>query len=96
MEKSLRKFAGEMLIYVSYCNICTLIFFLSVHMRDPNNQLHIIKNLKIAVNNIITHPPQHGAIRKLLNDVVSISQPAEGLVANVITAGDYDLNISGK
>uniref|UniRef100_A0A8C2YA37 Trafficking protein particle complex subunit 8 n=1 Tax=Coturnix japonica TaxID=93934 RepID=A0A8C2YA37_COTJA len=67
-----------------------------VHMRDPNNQLHIIKNLKIAVNNIITHPPQHGAIRKLLNDVVSVSQPAEGLVANVITAGDYDLNISDR
>ncbi|XP_048363686.1 trafficking protein particle complex subunit 8 isoform X7 [Sphaerodactylus townsendi] len=65
-----------------------------VHMRDPNNQLHIIKNLKIAVNNIITQPPQPGAIRKLLNDVVTISQPAEGLVANVITAGDYDLNIS--
>ncbi|XP_048363685.1 trafficking protein particle complex subunit 8 isoform X6 [Sphaerodactylus townsendi] len=67
-----------------------------VHMRDPNNQLHIIKNLKIAVNNIITQPPQPGAIRKLLNDVVTISQPAEGLVANVITAGDYDLNISDR
>ncbi|KAJ7395334.1 Trafficking protein particle complex subunit 8 [Pitangus sulphuratus] len=67
-----------------------------VHMRDPNNQLHIIKNLKIAVNNIVTHPPQPGAIRKLLNDVVSVSQPAEGLVANVITAGDYDLNISDR
>nr|KAF6472786.1 trafficking protein particle complex 8 [Molossus molossus] len=65
-----------------------------VHMRDPNNQLHIIKNLKIAVSNIITQPPQPGAIRKLLSDVVSGSQPAEGLVANVITAGDYDLNIS--
>ncbi|XP_058031327.1 trafficking protein particle complex subunit 8 isoform X2 [Ahaetulla prasina] len=65
-----------------------------VHMRDPNNQLHIIKNLKIAVNNIITQPPQPGAIRKLLNDVVTVSQPAEGLLANVITAGDYDLNIS--
>uniref|UniRef100_A0A8D0NIM7 Trafficking protein particle complex 8 n=1 Tax=Sus scrofa TaxID=9823 RepID=A0A8D0NIM7_PIG len=65
-----------------------------VHMRDPNNQLHVIKNLKIAVSNIITQPPQPGAIRKLLNDVVSSSQPAEGLVANVITAGDYDLNIS--
>ncbi|KAM6217954.1 trafficking protein particle complex subunit 8 isoform 2-T2 [Rhynchocyon petersi] len=65
-----------------------------VHMRDPNNQLHIIKNLKIAVSNIVTQPPQPGAIRKLLNDVVSGSQPAEGLVANVITAGDYDLNIS--
>lgn len=63
-------------------------------MRDPNNQLHVIKNLKIAVSNIITQPPQPGAIRKLLNDVVSGSQPAEGLVANVITAGDYDLNIS--
>ncbi|KAM6458286.1 trafficking protein particle complex subunit 8 isoform 2-T2 [Liasis olivaceus] len=65
-----------------------------VHMRDPNNQLHVIKNLKIAVNNIITQPPQPGAIRKLLNDVVTVSQPAEGLLANVITAGDYDLNIS--
>lgn len=71
------------------------LFFFLVHMRDPNNQLHIIKNLKIAVNNIITHPPQPAAIRKLLNEVVSVSQPAEGLVANVITAGDYDLNISG-
>ncbi|XP_061453832.1 trafficking protein particle complex subunit 8 isoform X3 [Rhineura floridana] len=67
-----------------------------VHMRDPNNQLHIIKNLKIAVNNIITQPPQQGAIRKLLHDVVTVSQPAEGLVANVITAGDYDLNISDR
>ncbi|KAM7125423.1 trafficking protein particle complex subunit 8 isoform 4-T4 [Molossus nigricans] len=67
-----------------------------VHMRDPNNQLHIIKNLKIAVSNIITQPPQPGAIRKLLSDVVSGSQPAEGLVANVITAGDYDLNISDR
>ncbi|XP_063155300.1 trafficking protein particle complex subunit 8 isoform X2 [Candoia aspera] len=65
-----------------------------VHMRDPNNQLHVIKNLKIAVNNISTQPPQPGTVRKLLNDVVTLSQPAEGLLANVITAGDYDLNIS--
>ena len=71
------------------------VFFFLVHMRDPNNQLHVIKNLKIAVSNITTQPPQPGAIRKLLNDVVSGSQPAEGLVANVITAGDYDLNLSG-
>ncbi|XP_074057160.1 trafficking protein particle complex subunit 8 isoform X4 [Macrotis lagotis] len=65
-------------------------------MRDPNNQLHIIKNLKISVSNIVTQPPLPGAIRKHLSDVVSISQPAEGLVANVITAGDYDLNISDR
>uniref|UniRef100_A0A4W3GDC3 Trafficking protein particle complex subunit 8 n=1 Tax=Callorhinchus milii TaxID=7868 RepID=A0A4W3GDC3_CALMI len=67
-----------------------------VHMRDPNNQLHVIKNLKISVTGIVTQSPQQAAIRKLLNDVVSASQPAEGLVANVITAGDYDLNISDR
>ncbi|XP_043921778.1 trafficking protein particle complex subunit 8 [Protopterus annectens] len=65
-----------------------------VHMRDPNNQIHVIKGLKISINNIVTQPPQPGAIRKRLNDVVSACQPADGLVANVITAGDYDLNIS--
>lgn len=101
MEQSLkRKCVGKRLIYDTYLNSVILLnksssFSFLVHMRDPNNQLHIIKNLKIAVNNIITHPPQPGAIRKLLHDVVSVSQPAEGLVANVITAGDYDLNISG-
>ncbi|XP_075440846.1 trafficking protein particle complex subunit 8 isoform X2 [Ascaphus truei] len=67
-----------------------------VHMRDPNNQLHVVKNVKIAVNNIVTQTPQQGAIRKLLNDVVLSSQPAEGLAPNVITAGDYDLNISDR
>ncbi|MGH0149950.1 UNVERIFIED_CONTAM: hypothetical protein FKN15_016344 [Acipenser sinensis] len=65
------------------------------HMRDPNNQIQVIKNLKIHVSNIVTQPPQPAAIRKMLSEVVSVSQPVEGLVANVITAGDYDLNISG-
>uniref|UniRef100_UPI00398E8401 trafficking protein particle complex subunit 8 isoform X4 n=1 Tax=Pristiophorus japonicus TaxID=55135 RepID=UPI00398E8401 len=65
-----------------------------VHMRDPNNQSHVIKNLRISVTGIVTQPPQQTAIRKLLSEVVSASQPADGLVANVITAGDYDLNIS--
>uniref|UniRef100_A0A8C5M9Z8 Trafficking protein particle complex subunit 8 n=1 Tax=Leptobrachium leishanense TaxID=445787 RepID=A0A8C5M9Z8_9ANUR len=72
-----------------FCRLST-----EVHMRDPNNQLHIIKSLKIAVNNIVTQVPQQAVIRKILNDVVSACQPAEGLVPNVITAGDYDLNIS--
>ncbi|KAG9348072.1 hypothetical protein JZ751_004097 [Albula glossodonta] len=64
------------------------------HMRDPNNQIQVIKNLKISVSNVATQPPKPAAIRRLLDEVVSVSQPAEGLVANVITAGDYDLNIS--
>lgn len=65
-------------------------------MRDPNNQIHVVKNLKISVSNVVTEPPHHTSTRRLLNEVVSASQPAEGLVTNVITAGDYDLNISGK
>ncbi|XP_069813763.1 trafficking protein particle complex subunit 8 isoform X2 [Dendropsophus ebraccatus] len=81
---------------LSFCELVRPFCRLSseVHMRDPNNQLHVIKNLKIAVNSIVTQPPLQAAIRKLLNDVVASNQPAEGLVPNVITAGDYDLNIS--
>nr|XP_015195016.1 PREDICTED: trafficking protein particle complex subunit 8 isoform X1 [Lepisosteus oculatus] len=66
------------------------------HMRDPSNQIHVIKNLKISISNIVTQPPQPMAIQNMLSEVVSVSQPAEGLVANVITAGDYDLNISDR
>ncbi|KAG7488409.1 hypothetical protein MATL_G00034240 [Megalops atlanticus] len=66
------------------------------HMRDPNNQIQVIKNLKISVSNMVTQPPKAPVIRRLLDEVVSVSQPAEGLVANVITAGDYDLNISDR
>ncbi|XP_010896143.2 trafficking protein particle complex subunit 8 isoform X2 [Esox lucius] len=70
------------------------------HMRDPNNQVQVVKNLRISVNNVVTRPsvPASGtpslAQRLLLSEVVSTCQPAEGGVANVITAGDYDLNIS--
>ncbi|KAM4028317.1 trafficking protein particle complex subunit 8 isoform 2-T2 [Anomaloglossus baeobatrachus] len=81
---------------LSFCELVRPFCRLSteVHMRDPNNQLHVIKNLKIVVSGIVTQPPLHAAVRKLLNDVVASNQPVEGLVPNVITAGDYDLNIS--
>ncbi|CAB1332152.1 unnamed protein product [Coregonus sp. 'balchen'] len=72
------------------------------HMRDPNNQVQVVKNLRISVNNVVTRPsvpasgiPGH-AQRRLLSEVVSTCQPAEGGVSNVITAGDYDLNISDR
>uniref|UniRef100_A0A8C7SQB1 Trafficking protein particle complex 8 n=1 Tax=Oncorhynchus mykiss TaxID=8022 RepID=A0A8C7SQB1_ONCMY len=70
------------------------------HMRDPSNQVQVVKNLRISVNNVVTRPsvPSSGvpghAHRRLLSEVVLTCQPAEGGVANVITAGDYDLNIS--
>ncbi|KAJ8376842.1 hypothetical protein SKAU_G00074220 [Synaphobranchus kaupii] len=66
------------------------------HMRDPNNQIQVVKNLKISVSNVVTQPPKAAVVRRLLDEVVSVCQPAEALVANVITAGDYDLNISDR
>ncbi|XP_073535306.1 trafficking protein particle complex subunit 8 isoform X1 [Phyllobates terribilis] len=83
---------------LSFCELVRPFCRLSteVHMRDPNNQLHVIKNLKIVVNSIVPQPPLQAAVRKLLNEVVATNQPAEGLVPNVITAGDYDLNISDR
>lgn len=60
-----------------------------------------MKNLRICVNNVVTSPnPACAAFspaqRRLLNEVVSSCQPQEGAATNVITAGDYDLNFSGK
>ena len=71
------------------------------HIRDPNNQVQVVKNLRICVNNVVTSPSTASAAfspaqRRLLNEVVLTCQPQEGVATNVITAGDYDLNFSGK
>uniref|UniRef100_A0A8D0A782 Trafficking protein particle complex subunit 8 n=1 Tax=Sander lucioperca TaxID=283035 RepID=A0A8D0A782_SANLU len=71
------------------------------HIRDPNNQMQVVKNLRICVNNVVTSPTPASAasspaLRRLLNDVVLSCQPQEGAATNVITAGDYDLSFSGK
>lgn len=75
--------------------------FLIGHIRDPNNQLHMVKNLRICVNNVTTSSstplatlsPAQG---RVLSDVVSSCQPHEGAVTSAITAGDYDLSVTGK
>uniref|UniRef100_A0A3B4U4U7 Trafficking protein particle complex subunit 8 n=1 Tax=Seriola dumerili TaxID=41447 RepID=A0A3B4U4U7_SERDU len=69
------------------------------HIRDPNNQVQVVKNLRICVNNVVTSPNATSAAlspaqRRLLNEVVLSCQPQEGAVTSVITAGDYDLNFS--
>ncbi|XP_075997687.1 trafficking protein particle complex subunit 8 isoform X2 [Genypterus blacodes] len=69
------------------------------HIRDPNNQVQPVKNLRICVNNVVASPTAaSGALspaqRRQLNEVVLSCQPQEGVVANVITAGDYDLNFN--
>ncbi|KAM3876034.1 trafficking protein particle complex subunit 8 [Diretmus argenteus] len=71
------------------------------HIRDPSNQVQAVKNLRISVNNVVTRPtPASGALspaqRRLLSEVVLSNQPPEGGVANVITAGDHDLNFSDR
>ncbi|XP_073332203.1 trafficking protein particle complex subunit 8 [Pagrus major] len=69
------------------------------HIRDPNNQVQVVKNLRICVNNVVTSPNTPSAALspaqcRILNDVVLSCQPQEGVVNNVVTAGDYDLNFS--
>uniref|UniRef100_A0A672KZ25 Trafficking protein particle complex subunit 8 n=1 Tax=Sinocyclocheilus grahami TaxID=75366 RepID=A0A672KZ25_SINGR len=64
------------------------------HLRDPNNQVVVVKGLRISVTGINTRPPQSPELHRLLSQAVSVCQPPEGSPANVITAGDYDLNIS--
>lgn len=79
----------------------TYSFFLLGHIRDPSNQLQVVKNLRICVNNLVTSPTTTStslspAQRQLLSDVVSSCQPQESAVTNVVMAGDYELNFSGK
>ncbi|XP_074524565.1 trafficking protein particle complex subunit 8 isoform X2 [Halichoeres trimaculatus] len=69
------------------------------HIRDPNNQMQAVKNLRICVNNVSTSlnaasAPLSPAQCRMLNEVVLSCQPQEGALTNVITAGDYDLNFS--
>ncbi|XP_051953858.1 trafficking protein particle complex subunit 8-like isoform X2 [Xyrauchen texanus] len=64
------------------------------HLRDPNNQVVVVKGLRISVTGINTRPPQTTELHRLLSQAVSVCQPPEGSHVNVITAGDYDLNIS--
>uniref|UniRef100_A0A3Q3WQF8 Uncharacterized protein n=1 Tax=Mola mola TaxID=94237 RepID=A0A3Q3WQF8_MOLML len=69
------------------------------HIRDPNNQLQVVKNLRICVNNVVTSTNTPSATLgpsqcRLLNEVVSSCQPQEGAVNNVVTAGEYNLNVS--
>ncbi|XP_061894359.1 trafficking protein particle complex subunit 8 isoform X2 [Entelurus aequoreus] len=69
------------------------------HIRDPNNQLQVVKNLRICVNNVVTSASTPSgnlspARRRRLNEVVLSCQPQEGAVSATVTAGDYDLSFN--
>lgn len=55
-------------------------------------------NLKITVKDLNTPPPQQAVARKMMTDTVASAQPQlmDGNQRNVITIGDYDLQLSGK
>lgn len=68
------------------------------HFRDPNNQLQVVKNLRISVNSIVTNvnvlPAALAPAQcQLLSDTVYSSQPQEGAASNVVITGDYNLNV---
>ncbi|KAF7203778.1 trafficking protein particle complex subunit 8 [Nothobranchius furzeri] len=69
------------------------------HIRDPNNQLQTVKNLRVCVNNLVTSlqtpsasvsPAQY----RLLSEVVLSFQPQEGAQTSAVKTGDYSLNLS--
>ncbi|XP_048107652.1 trafficking protein particle complex subunit 8 isoform X1 [Alosa alosa] len=66
------------------------------HLRDPNNQLVVVRSLRVCVTGISTRPPHTATLRAALTNAVATCQPPDTTSANVITAGDYDLNISDR
>lgn len=67
-----------------------------VHIRDPNNVPHTIRHLKITMRDMSSTLPQQSVAKKILNDVVAASQPQmiEGNRGNVVSVGNYDLQLT--
>ncbi|ELT91258.1 hypothetical protein CAPTEDRAFT_79642, partial [Capitella teleta] len=76
-----------------------------VHIRDPGNISHTVRNLRVIVQDMNSLPPQPTLAKKQLNDVVANSLPAGSTtaagqdtgipgVSNVVSVGNYDLQLS--
>ena len=67
-----------------------------MHIRDPNNVPHTIKHLKITMRDMSYMLPSQNVARKILNDIVAGAQPqlVEGNRGNVVSVGDYDLQLT--
>ncbi|XP_054880101.1 trafficking protein particle complex subunit 8 isoform X2 [Poeciliopsis prolifica] len=68
------------------------------HIRDPNNQLQTVKNLRICVSNVVTSPSppasDGSSQNRLLSEVVFSCQPQEAAQATALRTGDYHLNLN--
>ena len=59
---------------------------------------HTLQNLRISMVDMNSHTSSPAAARKIMNDAVNNAQlqMAEGNRGNVMTIGNYDLQLSGK
>uniref|UniRef100_A0A3B5KZV1 Uncharacterized protein n=1 Tax=Xiphophorus couchianus TaxID=32473 RepID=A0A3B5KZV1_9TELE len=66
------------------------------HIRDPNNQLQTVKNLRICVSNVVTSPSASlgSSQNRHLSEVVFSCQPQEAAQATALRTGDYHLNLN--
>uniref|UniRef100_A0A3B3WCQ8 Trafficking protein particle complex 8 n=1 Tax=Poecilia mexicana TaxID=48701 RepID=A0A3B3WCQ8_9TELE len=68
------------------------------HIRDPNNQLQTVKNLRICVSNVVTSPSPSASLgasqNRLLSEVVFSCQPQEAAQTTAMRTGDYHLNLN--
>lgn len=67
-------------------------------MRDPSNMSHTIHNTKITMRDMNAHAPVQGMAKKLMHDAVLNALPSsmDSSRTNVISVGDYDLQLSGQ
>ncbi|XP_068599317.1 trafficking protein particle complex subunit 8 [Brachionichthys hirsutus] len=69
------------------------------HIRDPNNQIQVVRNLRLCVNNVVSSlgspaAAPSAAEDSLLHQVVLSCQPQEGAVTSTIVAGNYELSFN--
>ncbi|KAJ8303461.1 hypothetical protein KUTeg_019857 [Tegillarca granosa] len=74
-----------------FCRLTT-----EAHIRDPNSIPHSIKNLKITMRDMMSQLPPPAVGKKLMSDAVANAQPqlAEGSRGNVLSIGNYDLQLA--
>ena len=73
-------------------------FYFPATIRDSGNMTHTIRNLKITMRDMNQHPPQPTLAKKMMNEAVCNALPTnlDNNRTNIMTVGDYDLQISGE
>ncbi|XP_071958347.1 trafficking protein particle complex subunit 8-like isoform X2 [Antedon mediterranea] len=74
-----------------FCRLTT-----EAHIRDPQGQVNSIRNMRIILNDMNSQPPSSAIVRKMLNDVVGSIHPNAEASKSIITAGNYNLQLSSS